>query len=109
MIDAMWDAFAQIEDQIRLELLESEDGSEEERRANSLEGKLEVLSQVLGRVEDVLAEPKEPIDEPESRRVVLWIDDLSELNRKLKVEDAREYGMRVTLDEVVEHLKQWSK
>ena len=109
MIDAMWDAFAQIEDQIRLELLESEDGSEEERRANSLEGKLEVLSQVLGRVEDVLAEPREPIIEPEPRRVVLWIDDLSGLNRKLKVEDAREHGMRVTLDEVVEHLKQWSK
>lgn len=109
MIDAMWDAFAQIEDQIRLELLESEDGSEEERRANSLEDKLEVLSKVLSRVEDVLAEPKEPVDEPESRRVRMWIDDLSGLNRKLKVEDAREYGMRVTLEEVVEHLKQWDK
>lgn len=109
MIDAMWDAFAQIEDQIRLELLESEDGSEEERRANSLEDKLEVLSKVLSRVEDVLAEPKEPIVEPESRRVRMWIDDLSGLNRKLKVEDAREYGMRVTLEEVVEHLKQWDK
>ena len=103
MIDAMWDAFAQIEDQIRLELLESEDGSEEERRANRLEGKLEVLSQVLNRVEEILSEPKEPIVEPESRRVMMWIDDLSGLNRKLN----SAHGMRVTLDEVIEHLKQW--
>ena len=108
MIDAMWDAFAQIEDQIRLELLESEDGSEEERRANSLEGKLEVLSQVLGRVEDVLSEPKESIVEPEPRRVMMWIDDLSGLNRKL-TDRAVNAGWRVTLDEVVEHLKQWDK
>jgi|TARA_A100000172_G_scaffold76259_1_gene59605 nitric oxide reductase activation protein len=103
MIDAMWDAFTQIEDQIRLELLESEDGSKEEERANSLEGKLETLGQVLGRVEGVLDEPKDAIIEPDVSRVRMWLDDLSELNQKLN----SAHGMRVTLDEVIEHLKQW--
>jgi len=105
MIDAMWIAFLQVEDLIRLEVLESEDGSKEEERANILEEKLEGLSKVLNRVEDVLAEPKEVIVKPEVPRVRMWIDDLSELNRKLN----SAHGMRVTLDEVIEHLKQWDK
>ena len=105
MIDAMWDAFVELDNQVQAELLDATEGSAEERRGVILSEKLATLSQVLGRVEDVLSEPKEPVVEPESRRVRMWVDDLSGLNRKLN----SAHGVRVTLDEVVEHLKQWDK
>jgi hypothetical protein len=112
MIDAMWDALKEIEDQVRLEILEAEDGSEEERRARSLEDKLDVLGQVLGRVEDVLSEPKEPIVEPEPRRVIMWLGDLDALSEEAKHSGpggTADHNLLVTLGEVIEHLNQWRK
>ena len=109
MIDAMWDAFVELERSIEQSWLDAETGSNEEQKAKDLQKLCDRLSRVLNKVEEVMSEPKEPIVEPEPRRAMMWIDDLSEINRKLEVEDAREHGMRVTLDEVVEHLKQWDK
>jgi len=105
MIDAMWDAFVELERSIEQSWLDAETGSNEEQKAKDLQKLCDRLSRVLNKVEEVMSEPKEPIVEPEPRRVTMWIDDLSEIQR----EPNNEHGLRVTLDEVIEHLKQWDK
>tara|TARA_R100001594_G_scaffold128751_1_gene167143 strand:- start:175 stop:492 length:318 start_codon:yes stop_codon:yes gene_type:complete len=105
MIDAMWNAFVELERSIEQSWLDAETGSNEEQKSADLQKLCDRLSQVLNRVEEVMSEPKEPVVEPEPRRVRMWVDDLAELNSKTN----GEHGMRVTLEEVINHLKQWDR
>ena len=97
LINEIWDRFIALENMI----LEESDPSE------VVTAKLDELGKTLDKVDGVLEEAEEAstVEAPEQRRLNMWLGDLEELGRKLH----STHGYSVTLEEVINHLKQWDK
>ena len=68
--------------------------------------------ELLDEAEHLRSEAKEPIAEPEPRRVMMWLGDLEGLSEEARHSGpggTADHNLLVTLGEVVEHLNQWRK
>jgi len=109
LVREMWEKFVALEEQVETERLFIE-GNKKETDLNPVDSICEKLSELdttLCAVDTAMTEASEVehVVAPEQRRLNMWLGDLEELNQKLH----STHGYRVTLEEVINHLKQWDK